>query len=353
METNKKGEYKFEFRKLDKNEWTNLLSQFRDASLYQTWSYAAVLYGSDNIDHLIVKRGEEIVSIAQICIKKYLLSFTGTANIHWGPVWRKKDSAEDTEAFKKAVIAIKNEYGIKQGLLVRIRFNEADADSNQIKYFLRTNNFICNSTHSPYRTIILNINLPLEEIRKNFEQKWRNQLNRAEKKNLTVSNSTSDKYFEIFMELQKEMRERKGFTPGVNYRQYQYIQNDLPDSHKMMIFLCKDKDKPIAVSICSGIGEKGIYLLGATATEGLKFNGSNLLQWEMIKWLRQQGCIQYDLGGIDPALNPGVYHYKRGIGGKSGQDISLIGEYVYFKNWVANLLYNFMKISKHIQKIIH
>jgi lipid II:glycine glycyltransferase (peptidoglycan interpeptide bridge formation enzyme) len=27
------------------------------------------------------------------------------------------------------------------------------------------------------------------------------------------------------------------------------------------------------------------------------------------------GCEQYDLGGIDPDNNPGVYHFKKGIGG--------------------------------------
>ncbi len=45
----------------------------------------------------------------------------------------------------------------------------------------------------------------------------------------------------------------------------------------------------------------------------MKNNGSYLLQWEMIKWLKQRGCQKYDLGGINLDDNPGVYHFKSGI----------------------------------------
>ena len=31
---------------------------------------------------------------------------------------------------------------------------------------------------------------------------------------------------------------------------------------------------------------------------------------------REEGCRWYDLGGIDPQNNPGVYHFKSGFGGE-------------------------------------
>jgi hypothetical protein len=43
-----------------------------------------------------------------------------------------------------------------------------------------------------------------------------------------------------------------------------------------------------------------------------------MLQWTLIRWLKENGFKWYDLGGIDPERNPGVYHFKRGL---SGSDV--------------------------------
>jgi hypothetical protein len=50
----------------------------------------------------------------------------------------------------------------------------------------------------------------------------------------------------------------------------------------------------------------------------LKSKGAYLLQWNMIQRLKGSGVRWYDLGGIDPEGNPGVYAFKRGF---SGMDI--------------------------------
>ncbi len=51
---------------------------------------------------------------------------------------------------------------------------------------------------------------------------------------------------------------------------------------------------------------------------------SYLLQWHTIQQARQRGCRWYDLGGIDPLGNPGVYHFKQGLG---GQDVCAPGPF--------------------------
>ena len=61
--------------------------------------------------------------------------------------------------------------------------------------------------------------------------------------------------------------------------------------------------------------------LGATSDDGLNAKGAYLLQWTLIQWLKENGIKWYDLGGIDPEGNPGVYSFKRGL---SGTDVSSI-----------------------------
>src|SRR5208283_6155309 len=76
-----------------------------------------------------------------------------------------------------------------------------------------------------------------------------------------------------------------------------------------------------------------IYLLGATSDDGLKSKGAYLLQWTLIQWLKGNDIRWYDLGGIDPDGNPGVYSFKRGF---SGLDVCQINPLVASNSAVSS-----------------
>jgi hypothetical protein len=84
----------------------------------------------------------------------------------------------------------------------------------------------------------------------------------------------------------------------------------------------------------TGVGDTGIYLLGATSNDGMKFKGSYLLQWRMMQWLKECGCAWYDLGGINPDRNPGVYHFKQGFGGVDSVQCPRLR---YSSDWLSTL----------------
>jgi hypothetical protein len=63
------------------------------------------------------------------------------------------------------------------------------------------------------------------------------------------------------------------------------------------------------------LGDTCVYLLGATSEAGLETRAAYLLQWNTILLAKERGIRWYDLGGVDPEGNPGVYHFKRGVGG--------------------------------------
>ena len=83
----------------------------------------------------------------------------------------------------------------------------------------------------------------------------------------------------------------------------------------MQVLVCQDKGVSVAGLVASAMGDTAIYLLGATSNAGLNSKGAYLLQWTMIGWLKERGIKAYDLGGIDPERNPGVYSFKRGFSG--------------------------------------
>ena len=168
---------------------------------------------------------------------------------------------------------------------------------------------------------------------KRLDKKWRNQLSRAEKNNLKVIVGSGSAEFRTFCLIYNQMRKRKTFETTVDVEEFGRIQEELAESHRMRIMICEDRGVPAAGLVASAMGDSAIYLLGATSDDGLNSKGSYLLHWTMIRWLKEKGIRWYDLGGIDPIGNPGVYSFKKGF---SGADVSQMNPIVACTSVVSN-----------------
>jgi lipid II:glycine glycyltransferase (peptidoglycan interpeptide bridge formation enzyme) len=166
-----------------------------------------------------------------------------------------------------------------------------------------------------YRTFLLDISLSLEDLRKNLDKKWRNQLNASARNNLEVVEGGDTSHYGEFTALYEQMWQRKKFDSAVSVDEFQAIQERLPERQKLRIYICRLEGKPVSGLVCSALGRTAIYLLGATNEEGMKVKASYLLQWTAIQSAKERGCRSYDLGGIDPLANPGVHHFKSGLSG--------------------------------------
>jgi lipid II:glycine glycyltransferase (peptidoglycan interpeptide bridge formation enzyme) len=304
---------------LSKPEWSELLKNFDDANIYQTSSFGAVRWGNRNLSHLKLYRNGRVVACAQLIVLRMPLTNVGVAYLRWGPLYRLKGNAEDLHVFRNMIMALHEEYVVRRRLLLRIIPNIYAAD-NQIDVL---RNLFADCGFSPrtaagnYRTFVLDLSPSLEELRKHFDQKWRNQLHRAEKNGLTVIQGTGEDLFDVFAGLYREMMTRKQFKTTIDINDFRNIQRELGHGIEMQILVCEYERKPVAGAVLSPLGDTGIYLLGATNTDGMKTKSAYLLQWHVIKWLKKNGYRYYDLGGIDQQKNPGVYHFKAGMGGRN------------------------------------
>lgn len=319
--------FEIEIDKVDGESWAQVISEFNDAVLYQTWSFGTVRASAGNVSHLVLKNEHEILGCCQVNIRRFPWFNVGFADIIWGPLWRRKGKDPDVNVFLRLVQEIKREYGVKRRHLLRIWPAVTGEHKTSVERVLDDEGFKCNLSQKPYRTLRLDLSPPLEELRRNLLQKWRNCLTKAERNGLNIVEGTSDELYSVFLTLAKEMLARKNFNTGMDYQEYRRIQQDLPDSQKMNIVICEAHGKPICVAIYSIMGDTGLYVFGATGQEGLGLNGAYLLQWKILERLKETGVRYYDLGGIDPDNNPGVYHFKLGIGGKSGRDEQFSGEF--------------------------
>jgi lipid II:glycine glycyltransferase (peptidoglycan interpeptide bridge formation enzyme) len=298
------------------DKWAGLLEAFADGNFYQTWAYGSVSWGASQLRHLVLEDSGNVVSIAQVRVVS-VPPLGGMAYVRWGPCVQRRGAAWNPEAFRTILQALLDEFGQRRRFVVTVIPNvfAEDPHAAEAERILADLGYAPDHTWPPYRTLRVDLAPPLEVIRKRLDGKWRNQLNAAERNRLTVGEGTDDTLYETFVALYDEMMARKRFETTVNVRQFRRIQKALAAREKMRITLCMDADATQAGMVATEVGETGIYLLGATGDNGMKTKASYLLQWRMICHLREAGCRFYDLGGINPEVNPGVYHFKVGMGG--------------------------------------
>ncbi len=124
--------------------------------------------------------------------------------------------------------------------------------------------------------------------------------------------------------LYRQLLDRKGFAVDLHADFYAAVQEDLAEPEAFVVSIALDEGRAVAGHVASVLGDTCVYLLGATDERGIQDKSSYLLQWRTIQLARQRDCRWYDLGGIDPEGNPGVYHFKQGLG---GVEVSAAGPY--------------------------
>ncbi len=329
-------EFNIEVDSVNEKRWNEIVQIFNDANLYQTWAYGSIRWGVESLSHLLVKRNQEIVAAAQIRLYKSLFNLIKIAYIRWGPLWRRKGENEDCEILRQTYRALYQEYVKNRGFSLWVLPNEINGKKDEICSIIKSEKFTWKKSN--YRTIIINLQLEKEELRKNLHRSWRRHLNKAEKYDLIIEEGQDDYLFNKFIKNYHEMVKRKNFYQGLSVNEFANIQKILPDSLKLKIFSCHiNNKKEVASIVISAIGNTAIYLLGATTDYGLKYSGSYLLHWKAVEWLKSIDCPYYDLSGISPKFNPGGYQFKTGMG---GSDVTLIGEFEAHPNTTVSLLLN-------------
>jgi len=297
--------------------WCNLLLEFEDANIYQTWAYGAVRWRSRNLSHLVIRKDGEIVAAAQLRIARLPLVPAGIAYLRWGPMCERKGRPFDPDTVAAMVAHLRQEYVEGRGLALQIIPNAFPGGQRALAL---CSAFTRSGMHPEpslghYRTVVVDLGPAAEAIRKRLDQKWRNQLNRSEKNGLTFEVSDSRQAYHEFVRLYEEMRARKAFETTVDVEEFGRMQELLSGPARMHTFLARKDSEPIGALVCSLSGSGAIHLLGATNERAKELKAANFLHWQAMMWLKDRGARCYDLGGIDPEGNPGGYHFKSGFGG--------------------------------------
>jgi len=326
--------YRAEIDTIETADWYELAATFSDANLYQAWQGVPGEKRFAGVSRLLLKHHDEVVAAAEVRLFRVPLTSRGIAYIRWGPLWQRKGDTADPEVLRQALRALHHEYVVRRGMVLRIVPRLFVEDGPQYTTIPCDEGF--SESQPSAKSLVICLAGDLDELRKGFAQKWRNQLNKAEKVGLTLAAGTTLELFDEFSVVYREMLHRKGFAPTADIHKHRRLQGALPQDLKMGVVLARDEGRPCAGVIYSAIGETAIFVFGATNEAGMQTCASYLLQWETLKLLKDKGVREYDLHGINPELNPGTYHFKKGLAGKNGREVTFVGQLQAFNASLTN-----------------
>lgn len=326
--------YTFEVDSVASSDWYGLVSEFRDASLYQVWQGGHIGDRPSGTSRVLLRRKEQVVALAEVRLITLPITDHGIAYVFWGPVTDRAGS--DNEVFQQMLRAMYQEFVIRRRMILRLRPRLYEGPHADTIALLAAEGFEPVEQTPLVRSLIMDLTPSLEDVRRSFDKKWRNCLAKAERSGLLITSGTSVDLFDRFGAVYAKMLARKRLSPSADLLKHRRAQSQLPDDLKMRVVLVAKGDETCAGAIYSDLGDTAVYLFGASDGLGLSTCASYVLQWTIIGELKQRGKKAYDLNGIDPEGNPGVYHFKQGLAGKLGVEVSSIGQYQAARPSFAN-----------------
>ena len=310
------------------HEWESFLNSYPDAHLLQTpecgelkasygWWVTRVIV--ENVPH----KGEPgmsqpLAAGAQILFRRILPGFTfaylpkGPIGTDWQALWPEVDKV--CRRGRAVFLKIEPDLGdslepaIDWGGILPLGFTP--------------------SPHliQPRCTLILDISGDEEQVLGRMKQKTRYNIRLALKKGVIVHPSEDTGSFYRLLEVTGN---RDQF--GVHQPEYYQRAYDLFSPRgKCELLVAEYEEEPLAALMVFANGKRAWYLYGASSNDHRDRMPNYLVQWEAIRWARNQVCVQYDLWGVpdedEDILESqfaqredglwGVYRFKRGFGGK-------------------------------------
>ena len=175
----------------------------------------------------------------------------------------------------------------------------------------------------------------------NMHSKWRYNIRLAGKKGVKIRLAEDKKDLRVFYDILEETAVRDKFLVR-GYEYFEWIWDYMVEGGYAQVFLAEYQGQVISAALTMVLGEKAWYLYGASSNEHRNVMPNYLIQWEMIRWARQQGCTLYDFRGVSGDLdesNPlyGLYRFKKGF---NGDFTEFVGEWDQVYSSVFYWLWN-------------
>ncbi len=296
------------------SEWDAQLLKFAEPCAYQTSSW-----GNHRVDF-----GWKILRLVhesqKSCAAQVLVKTKFGTSIAWVPGGPVGDLITLDKGFDELILKLT---GYSR---LFIRLNSLEPTDSNSQHSLRANGW--QPAKSKFSTgLSLIYPLQAEELsrRELLTTNWLRNLRRGETRNVDPyiwSNYSAEDIANIYQQLD----EYKGLETNVDTPSLETISSLISKCRKNLLLVrCDDSNgNPLAIRGALYLGKKAWDIFAATSPVGRKQYSSYVTTWKLFSACVDMKITNYDLSGIDPINNKGVYDFKKGTGAK---EVAYLGEW--------------------------
>ncbi len=274
---------------------------------------------------IALAENDTFVAGAQVLFRPLPLGLT-LAYVPRGPILRRADP----DLWRALVRELDAACRRRRAIFLKVEPNWEDTP--EAREMLARAGFVPSfQTVQPRSTIVVDLTADEATILARMKSKWRYNVRLAARKGVIVR-PAQERDLPIFLDLLQETAARDRF-PIHTPEYYRLAWERFVPAGLGTLLMAWYQDMPLAAIFVVAWGKTAIYMYGASSNRERQRMPNHLLQWEGMRWARQQGCTEYDLWGIPDEVGKhpevwagrtperkdglwGVFRFKQGFGGR-------------------------------------
>lgn len=331
------------FEEPNHNRWNEFVNQASNGHLMQGYEWGQFKAQAGwRVQRVGLKSEGQIVAGAQLLFRSLPKLPLTLAYLSKGPLVNVADTALAEQLWPLIHQAARQ----NQAVFLMAEPNWPDSPAHHAH--LQEQGFhVSRHTNHPHSTMIVDLRPDEAAMLKGMRKKTRQLIRKAERAGIEIVAGTDDDLDDFYQTL-AVTADLKNIA-GHEREFYQHVWQMYAPRNQAKLFLAKHNGQTVAAKMIFTFGQRSLHLWGGTKPEGRRSNASYLIQWESLRWAKQQGFQEADLWGIPDEVGQqlkdgheppkdkqtdlwGVYLFKRGFG---GQVESYVGtyDYVYKPLW--------------------
>jgi lipid II:glycine glycyltransferase (peptidoglycan interpeptide bridge formation enzyme) len=138
-----------------------------------------------------------------------------------------------------------------------------------------------------------------DDLLASFHPKWRYNIRLAQRKGVQVKTDCEREDLKTFYQILQETAARDGFRVR-NLAYFEKMWDELVPRGLAKLFLASYEGEPVAGAFDLVIGDKCVYLYGASSNRHRNVMPNHFVQWTAMQWAQAHGCRVYDFRGVAP-----------------------------------------------------
>jgi len=309
--------------------WDDALARFDDCSPFQSFAWGEYRRGLGWQPYRWAAFNEqnEVVAMLQAYLRRHRFGI-GMLWSEGGPVGDLSVCDESLHSIIRETISLKRVY-------CRFRCDRPRAIVDVLKLKAQGWSLPWAPLNSGY-TAVLDLTADEQSLLGAAVRNWRANVRRTEKSSLVTRqwlNPTAEAIHSMF----HSMERTKGLEEQHSREEIEQLLEKA--GHQMIVYRSEDEcGELLSLGGALVFGRQANLWLFATTEQGRAARASYSVFWALVRHCKRIGVTAYDLAGIDPVNNPGVYRFKKDSG---AMPVELLGEWDWatqpWLRWFGNL----------------